>query len=149
MIYDHIKNISLYKGLSPALDAGLEYISQVINSVSNGVSFLDHDVKVIVSEYTTKHSNANGYEAHRKYIDIQFPVEGVEAVKFCPIECLEETRDYNEENDYILFADHDGATFTIGNGYFLILFPNDGHMPQLCVDIPETIKKITLKVPMK
>ena len=29
MIYDHIKNIGLYKGLSPALDLALEYIETV------------------------------------------------------------------------------------------------------------------------
>ncbi len=149
MIYDHINNISLYKGLSPALDVGLEYISQVTNSVVNGVFFLEHDVKVIVSEYTTKQRNENGYEAHRKYVDIQFPIDGVESVKCCPIESLEATTVYNEENDYILFADRDGTTLTIGNGYFLVLFPDDGHMPQLCVDKPEPIKKITLKVPVK
>ena len=27
MIYDHIKNIGLYKGLTPAIDTALEYIA--------------------------------------------------------------------------------------------------------------------------
>lgn len=149
MIYDHIKNISLYKGLSPALDAGLEFIGKASKALPKGVSFLEHDVKVIVSEYATKSINENGYEAHRKYIDIQFPIDGLESVKCCHVESLVATSDYNEENDYILFADRDGTTLTIGDGYFLVLFPDDGHMPQLCVDKPETIKKVTLKVPVK
>ena len=149
MIYDQIKNISLYKGLSPQLDAGLEFIEQVSKSIPNGVSFIKHDVKVIVNEYATKFENENGYEAHRKYIDIQFPIDGQESVKCCPIELLEATTEYNEENDYILFADKEGASLTIGKGYFLVLFPDDGHMPQLCVEKPENIRKITLKVPVK
>lgn len=149
MIYDHIKNISLYKGLSPALDAGLDFIGKASLSIPNGVSFIEHDVKVIVNEYATKVKNENGYEAHRKYIDIQFPIDGLESVKYCPIESLVATTDYNEENDYILYADKASASLTIGNGYFLVLFPDDGHMPQLCVGKPENIKKITLKVPVK
>ena len=149
MIYDHINNVYLYKGLSPALDVGLEYISQVMNTAANGVSFLEHGVKVIVNEYVTKQRSENGYEAHRKYIDIQFPVKGEESVKVCPIKQLEPTTEYNEENDYILFADHAGTAFTIGEGFFLILFPDDGHMPQLCAGEPKIIKKITLKVPLK
>ncbi len=149
MIYDHIRNISLYKGLSPALDAGLDFVGNARVSIPNGVSFLEHDVKVIVNEYITKLINENGYEAHRKYIDIQFPIDGLESVKYCPIELLEATMDYNEDNDYILFADKEGATLTIGNGYFLVLFPDDGHMPQLCANKQENIKKITLKVPVK
>ena len=103
MIYDHIRNLFLYKGLSPALDAGLEFIGKVSKSIPNGVSFLQHDVKVIVNEYATKLKNQNGYEAHRKYIDIQFPIVGLEKVKCCPIESLETTTDYNEENDYIFW----------------------------------------------
>ena len=149
MIYDHIKNISFYKGLSPELDVGLEFIGKVSKPIPNGVSFLQHDVKLIVSEYATKLKNENGYEAHRKYVDIQFPIDGLESVKCCPIDLLEATTEYNVENDYVLFADKAGSTLTIGNGYFLVLFPYDGHMPQLCVEKPGNIKKITLKVPIK
>ena len=36
MIYDHIKNIGLYKGLTPALDLALEYIENVTPEVEVG-----------------------------------------------------------------------------------------------------------------
>lgn len=149
MIYDHIRNIALYKGISPALDAGLEFLISANKEMDNGVTLLNHGVKAIVSEYFTKVNSENGYEAHRQFIDIQFPVEGKERVKYCPLEYLMPTMKYNEENDYILFSEHSGVDLTIGEGYFLVLFPEDGHMPQLCVDKPEKIKKLTLKVPVK
>ena len=41
MIYDHIKNIALYKGLSPALDLALEYIENVTPEVEVGTHPLD------------------------------------------------------------------------------------------------------------
>jgi len=34
----------------------------------------------------------------------------------------------------------------IGNSTFAIMFENDGHSPKHCVDVPQLIKKITVKV---
>ena len=53
MIFDHIKNVSLYKGLTPAIDTALDYIANVKPNVENGTYFLENGVKVIISEYNT------------------------------------------------------------------------------------------------
>ena len=34
----------------------------------------------------------------------------------------------------------------LGDSYFAILFPQDGHMPLLCVDKPKPVKKVVVKV---
>ena len=34
----------------------------------------------------------------------------------------------------------------MGNGYFAILYPQDGHMPQLSVTAPVMVKKVVIKV---
>ena len=51
MIYDHIKNIGLYKGLTPALDLALEYIENVTPEVEVGTHPLELGVKAVVSAY--------------------------------------------------------------------------------------------------
>ena len=71
MIYDHIRNIGLYKGLSPALDLALDYIAGVTADAENGTTQLVHGVKAVVSAYETRPVNEKGYEAHRQYIDVQ------------------------------------------------------------------------------
>ena len=82
----------------------------------------------------------NGYETHRRFIDIHFPLQGIEKVKCETTEHLEETKGYDVDNDYLLFSSkHTGAVFIIENGYFLVLIPNDSHMPQLCVEETMTI----------
>ncbi len=150
MIYDHIHNMHLYKGISPALDLGLDFISNAKETLPNGVTEIGKGVKAIVSEYKTKLENENGYEAHRRYIDIQFPLVGIEKVKCRPIEFLTETKEYDRDNDYLLYSGaQSGSDLIIGNGYFLVLFPEDGHMPQLCVEEPMVIKKLTMKVPVE
>ena len=47
MIYDHIKNIGLYKGLTTALDAALDYIASVSADVENGTTLLDGGMKAV------------------------------------------------------------------------------------------------------
>ena len=46
MIYDHIHNIHLYKGISPALDLGLDFITKANESLPNGVSEIDKGVNL-------------------------------------------------------------------------------------------------------
>ena len=45
MIYDHIKSIGLYKGLTPALDLALDYIAEVSADVETGTVQLERGVK--------------------------------------------------------------------------------------------------------
>lgn len=85
MIFDHIKNISLYKGLTPAIDTALDYIAKVTPEVENGTYFLDNGVKVVISEYTTRLVNEKGYEAHKRFADIQFCIVGTELVRCKPL----------------------------------------------------------------
>jgi beta-galactosidase beta subunit len=54
MIYDHIKNIGLYKGLTPAIDLALDYVGDVTPKVEVGTHLLDLGVKAVVSEYVTR-----------------------------------------------------------------------------------------------
>lgn len=150
MIYDHINNVRNYMGLSAALDIGLDYLSKAISDQSFGTVEICDDVKATISEYTTKEINENGFETHRRYIDIQMPLYGLERIDYMSEEPLKETKPYNEDNDIAFcFSESKPVELTIGNGYFAIFFPQDGHMPQLCVDEPELIKKLTLKVNCK
>ena len=147
MIFDHINNIESYKGLSPDLYEGLKYLQQVSSDIAVGTYQINPRVKAIVSEYETKMENENGYEAHRKNIDIQYLLSGEERIACLPIERLKETKSYNEETDAAFYsADLMPQEMTIGNGYFAIFFPQDGHMPQLCINEPDMVKKVVIKV---
>lgn len=148
MIYDKIDNFETYTSLSEDIRLGLEYLLHVTPDVEKGVHEISPRVKAIVSEYTTKEMNENGFEAHRQYIDIQYLVTGAEKICSLPLEYLKETVPYNPECDAALYQE-DGTCaqeMLIGNRYFAIFFPQDGHMPQLCADKPLDVKKIVVKV---
>ena len=148
MIYDKIDNLKTYTCLSDDIRVALEYLRQVTPEVEKGVHEINPRVKAIVSEYTTKLVNENGYEAHRQYIDIQYLVRGAEKMCCLPLEYLEETTPYNGEGDAALYKEKTVCpqNLLLGNGYFAILFPQDGHMPQLCVKAPLAVKKVVVKI---
>lgn len=147
MIYDNISNINLYKCLCPDIYTGLTYLHQLSPDIAPGTYQISPRVKAIVSEYETKVKNEVGYEAHRKNIDIQYLLKGEERIACLPIEKLKETTPYSEEKDAAFFtASIQPQEMTIGDGYFAIFFPQDGHMPQLSVDEPNMVKKVVVKV---
>ena len=151
MVYDQINNIDTYKGISPDIYAGLEFLQQLSPDIAPGTYQLTPQVKAIVSEYETKVKNEAGFEAHRKNIDIQYLLKGEERIACMPIEKLTETEPYSEEKDAAFYAVEGvvAQTMTIGGGYFAIFFPQDGHMPQLCGDKPEMVKKVVVKVAVR
>ena len=147
MIFDHLSNIRIYKGISPDISAALTYLHQLSPDIAPDTYQLSPRVKAIVSEYETKVKNEVGYEAHRKNIDIQYLLKGEERIACLPIEKLKETTPYSEEKDAAFYtASIQPQEMTIGGGYFAIFFPQDGHMPQLSVSEPMMVKKVVVKV---
>lgn len=148
MIYDHLNNISTYKGLLPDIYESLTYLKDVKPDLAPGTYQINPRVKAIVSEYDTKKVNEHGFEAHKKNIDIQYLLKGEERIASMPIERLTLTQPYSEANDAAFYAAEGvrAQEMTIGDGYFAIFFPQDGHMPQLSEGEPMMVKKVVVKV---
>lgn len=147
MIYDKIENIEFYKGLSEDLFLGLEFLKKTSPHIENGVYVLNPRVKAIVSEYETKKVSENGFEAHKKYIDIQFVFRGTESVCCIPTDEKQVMIPYNEETDVAFYSGSEKPLeMVIGNDCFAVFFPQDCHMPCLCVNEPTMVKKVVVKV---
>jgi len=147
MIYDKISNYKNYLGLSSLIDTGLRaLLSTDWNKLSAGKYEISGDkLYAIVQEYETKTKTA--LEVHRKYIDIQYMIQGEEKLIFSDISNCTNSHGYDEEVDAEFFGD----TFLPVNhiymreGDFFIFFPNDGHAPTK--DHTSTfVKKVVLKV---
>lgn len=157
MICDHIHNIHLYKGLSPALDTALEFIAGAKLPMDNGTTLLAHGVKAIVSEYVTKPAGSpKQYEAHLKYADVQFLLAGSELLRCCPLEFLTPATDYDEAGDCRFYDEPSpsapgapSVALRLGSGYFAVVFSDDANIPQFAVGEPEAVKKVVVKVPVE
>jgi len=148
MIYDKIDNLETYAGISEDIRLGLEWLRDVNPNIEKGVYELSPRVKAIVSEYTTQEVNENGYEAHRDYIDIQYLISGSEKICCLPLESLKESKTYRKEIDAAFYeeANINPLEMLVGNGYFAIFYPQDGHMPCLNFGKSENVKKVVVKI---
>ena len=149
MVYDKIDNIETYKGLSEDIYEGLKFLKNATPDLACGVHEISPRVKAIVSEYETKAVNEKGYEAHRKFIDIQYLLKGKEMNYCLPVEKLKEMKSYNEEIDAAFYeAEIPTRELMLGDGFFAIYWPQDGHMPCLRESKSNSVKKVVVKVKM-
>ena len=150
MIYDHNNNIGRYKGLTPAIDLALDYVAGVGPEIEIGTHPLDLGVKAVVSENETRPTNELGFEAHRRYIDIQLALVGRELVRCKLLAQVAETIPYDEASDAARYADCPEIDTVIGEGYFLLVFPENVHEPGLAPDgVCGKVKKVVIKVPVE
>lgn len=148
MIIDSLEHIGVYKNISPDIYDGLLFIQKANTDISIGEYVINSRVKAIVSEYETVEVFERGYEAHKFVIDIQYPIIGLERVKWSPIEGMIVNIPYEAAKDRTFYKNPSPQCthVDIGNGIFAIMFPGDGHSPQHYVNKPQLIKKITIKV---
>jgi YhcH/YjgK/YiaL family protein len=150
MIADHLKNINLYKNISPAIALGLDYIASLKTDVQLGDYWINDEIKATVMEYYTVAEFEHGYEAHKRNIDIQYCIIGKERIKWSPLISLNNHTPYDEKLDRAFYNKPSQNSFVdTGDGVFAIFFPEDAHGPQGYVSKPELIKKIVIKVPVK
>ena len=148
MILDQLSNIELYKNFSKTIYAGLKFIASAKPDISLGSYEVCPGVKALVSEYKTVEVFERGFEAHKLVIDIQYPIIGLERVKWSPIEEMDINIPYDAKKDRTFYKNPStqGTMADIGQGIFAIMFPQDGHSPQHFLHKPEVIKKITIKI---
>jgi YhcH/YjgK/YiaL family protein len=69
-------------------------------------------------------------EAHRRHIDIQLTIEGLEAIGWKPLaDCTRPDGQFNEAKDVGFFSDRPESWLSLPAGHFAIFFPNDAHAP--------------------
>ena len=152
MIFDALKNVDLYKGLSRNLDAALTYMQEHdLNAMEPGrYPVCDGKVLVIIKKgYSTRDDSTANWESHRRDLDIQYLLEGEEVIGYCPIDALAVRVPYDEKADKILYHNEDMKGFKphLHPGDFLVLFPDDAHATCLHPDGKQfTCNKAVIKV---
>ena len=142
-----MKDLNKIKELCPS---AYDFIVNKAEGAAVGKYNLVNGAYVSVQEYTTKARSEAKYEAHKKFIDIQMILSGKELIAVSPIEKMTISDEYNEEKDFMLFHHNDECTdYVLEAGDFLILYPQDVHMPGVCVNEKSPVRKIVVKVPVE
>lgn len=149
MIVDSIQHASLYYALSPGIGTALRYLaSQDLIEAEPGRYELECGCFAIVQDYTTLPREEKRWEAHRKYIDVQFIASGRELMGYAPCSELCSVEAYDENKD-IEWFEGDGSFVIASEGTFVILYPHDAHMPGAADGKPEPVRKVVVKVPIE
>lgn len=147
MIVDKIENAYLYYGINSSIKKALEFLmNNDCTKLEPGRHEIDGDkVYANVSRYESKPREKGVWEAHRRYIDIQYVAEGTELIGYANLKELKVTKEYDKEGDYLLLEGN-GGFITASKGTFLILWPEDAHMPGIAKNEPANIVKVVVKV---
>jgi biofilm protein TabA len=146
MIVDRLGNRSVDAYVPPRVRQALEYLRTAnMAAVPLGRHELDGDrLFAIVDEYTTRPAEECVWEAHRKYLDVQYVVHGAERIGHVPIERSGERVPYDAQRDVTLF--YPGTQFvTLTAGMLAIFGPQDVHSPGVAVDAPRPVRKVVMK----
>ncbi len=100
-----------------------------------------------VSQYSTENEEDKNFEAHRKYIDIQYVISGNERIGIARLSDTTTTfQAYDPDKDIGLYNAKPLGMFEATPGTFFIFFPQDAHKPGLNPGATTQVKKLVIKL---
>jgi YhcH/YjgK/YiaL family protein len=146
MIVDTINNSHLYYAINLRVKPAFDYIQQAdLLNISVGRYEIDGgNIYAMVQQYDTKPKEAGTWEAHRRYIDLQFVIQGAEKIGYANLGHLTQG-EYDTGRDFLPLHG-EGDFLTLKDGDFVILMPDDAHMPGIAIDTPLPVKKLVIKI---
>jgi YhcH/YjgK/YiaL family protein len=145
MIVDKISNAVLYEGISSEIAKCFSYIKNAdFDSMTPFRKDLNEKITVVFSENNTKAFDEKSWEAHDHCIDLQYVAEGCESLAYAnrsQLKFVEKT----EGKDKLVYTG-DGARILLEKGFFVILFPEDGHKSKLHAGGPQKVQKLVFKI---
>lgn len=146
MILDTITNADRYTAIHPLFARVFEFMRNTdLQALSNGRHYIVGDeVFAIVARADGRTRDEAQLECHRKYIDIQLVLAGVDEMGWKPLDCCHQpVDDYNESADIQFFYDSPASWIATPAGSFCIFFPEDAHAPLVAT---QPIHKIVFKI---
>lgn len=146
MIIDTIANAERYAALHPLFLDVFAYMRNTdLSSLASGRHAIKgNDLFAIVERVPGRSREVAQLECHRKYIDIQLVLEGVDEMGWKPLaDCHEPVSDYSTTSDIQFFYDTPASWVATPAGAFCIFFPEDAHAPLVAT---QNIHKVVFKI---
>lgn len=144
MITGNIKSIETYKGLSAGIDMAIDFILNIGEKTDGDYEIDGKNVYAMINTIQPKSLDDMVYEAHEKYIDLHYMLEGTEVLGYEKTELCTPITEYNKEEDYRLY-NADGNLIKLEKGDFYIVHSFDAHAPECNVD-GKRMRKVIIKI---
>ena len=143
-----VKLAGKYSYLAPQFMAGLRWLSETeIAALPDGKHPIPGtNLAADIQAYTSKPESECRFESHHAHFDIQYVAEGREYFCVCPIDGLTVTESHPERDTYFYTAPDAYGRVLLNPGDFIIVIPEEAHMPKCAVDSPEKVRKVVIKV---
>ncbi|CBY80416.1 hypothetical protein AO053_06520 [Haemophilus influenzae biotype aegyptius] len=153
MIISSLTNPNFKVGLPKVITEVCDYLNTLdLNALENGRHDINDQLYMNVMEPETAEPSSKKAELHHEYLDVQVLIRGTENIEVgATYPNLSKYEDYNEADDYQLYADIDDKfTVTMKPKMFAVFYPYEPHKPCCVVNgKTEKIKKLVVKVPVK
>ena len=149
MIIDEIRNLKLYKKVPAKV---IDFVSKLNIDTPCGRYDIDKKCYVNVETYSTKPVASAMYEAHKKYIDIQIVLDGEEKIYYKNKDKISYPQQFDDKGDigfYNEMISDDDAYVRLDGSNFAIIYPHEGHAPQIqSGEKTARVKKAVVKLPL-
>lgn len=148
MILSTLSQSDRYAALHTLFPRALEYIrnTDLLSLAPGRYPIVGKDLFAIVEHVPGRTRAEAKLECHRRYIDIQLVLEGVDEMGWKALaDCHKPVSDYSTEKDIRFFHDAPASWIATPPGAFCIFFPEDAHAPLVGTGyIRKVIFKITV-----
>ncbi len=149
MIFSALSQADRYAALHPLFPRAFDYIRNTdLHALAPGHHpIFGEDLFVIVEHMQGRTRAEAKLEAHRRYIDIQLVLEGIDEMGWKELaDCHKPVSDYSAEKDIRFFHDAPATWIATPPDAFCIFFPEDAHAPLVGTgDIRKVVFKIAVK----
>lgn len=149
MLTSSLKIVDKYDYLEEKFKKGYEFLRNTdLSALPLGRMEIDGDeIFANVQEYTTLAIENCKFEAHDRYFDIQYVVEGEEQFGYAKRDDLEAATAYDGDKDIIFFkAPAACGTVLLKAGDCAVVAPEDAHRPKGAAGAPGKVRKVILKI---
>ncbi len=147
MVLDSIQNASRYLTMGKGIATSLLYLqNNDLAKVQPGRYEIEGDrLVMIVSEYESNNTDECRLEGHRRYIDLQYWVNGSELMGHEILDAQPVLSEYNEKTD-CAFYNCIASYSRLLPGMFVIYYPSDLHTSVVDPLSDASVKKIVFKI---
>lgn len=152
MLLGDLSRADFAKSLPPVFARLCTKLSQLdLHTLPLGWQDLEEGIRMNVMEFETASRETKKAEMHRKFIDIQVLISGIEAIDYGIAQPdLAQFDEYREEDDYQLTPSiENGNTVVLQPNQFAIFLPYEPHTPGISVNEQhKALRKLVVKVPV-
>jgi YhcH/YjgK/YiaL family protein len=146
MILDVLDNADRYLTLNKGFRNGFAFLMRSdLKKLKTGRHEIHSDrVYAIVEDGPGRTREQAELEAHERYIDIQLVVDGTDSIGWkLKSACKQVSKKYDANNDIQFFKDEPDSWLPVTAGSYVILFPEDAHMPMISQG---HLRKVVVKI---